>query len=98
MLQNVNECVFFIAAFIVLSPYNPQKIDSEDLEKPKKRVKTPQKYIKKRLLQGVNQNPHEYNYTIITGSYPQIHHRLTLPAANGWINCTKYRDANGGSL
>jgi len=27
MLQNVNECVFVIAAFIVLSPHNPQKID-----------------------------------------------------------------------
>ena len=36
-----------------------------------------------------------YNYTIITGSYPQIYHRPTLPTANGWINCTKFRDANG---
>lgn len=28
MFQKVNEPVFFIAAFIVLSPHNPQKIDS----------------------------------------------------------------------
>jgi hypothetical protein len=32
MLQNVNECVFFIAAFIVLSPQNLQKIDSVHFE------------------------------------------------------------------
>jgi len=38
----------------------------------------------------------EYNFTIITGSYPQIHHRKTLPTENGWINCTKFTDANGG--
>lgn len=37
----------------------------------------------------------EYNYTIHTGSYPQIHHTLTLPTANGWINCTEFIDANG---
>jgi len=36
-----------------------------------------------------------YNYTIRTGSYPQIHHRDALPTANGWINCTKFVDANG---
>ena len=36
-----------------------------------------------------------YNYTIKTGSYPQIHHRSALPTANGWINCTEFRDANG---
>jgi hypothetical protein len=36
-----------------------------------------------------------YNYTIKTGSYPQIHHTSTLPTANGWINCTKFTDANG---
>jgi hypothetical protein len=36
-----------------------------------------------------------YNYTIITGSYPQIHHTDTLPTANGWINCTEFIDANG---
>ena len=33
-------------------------------------------------------------YTIITGSYPQIHHESTLPTANGWINCTDFTDAN----
>jgi len=38
---------------------------------------------------------HEYNYTIITGSYPQIHHNRTLLTENGWINCTEFRDANG---
>ena len=36
-----------------------------------------------------------YNYTIITGSYPQIHHRSELLTAKGWINCTEFRDANG---
>ena len=36
-----------------------------------------------------------YNYTIITGSYPQIHHESTLPTANGWINCTQFTDASG---
>jgi hypothetical protein len=37
----------------------------------------------------------EYNYTIRTGSYPQIHHTDALPTDNGWINCTKFTDANG---
>ncbi|MEA2032545.1 MAG: hypothetical protein U9N41_03050 [Euryarchaeota archaeon] len=36
-----------------------------------------------------------YNYTIRTGSYPQIHHTPALPTANGWINCTEFVDANG---
>ena len=36
-----------------------------------------------------------YNYTIRTGSYPQIHHTNALPTANGWINCTGFVDANG---
>ncbi|NQE06797.1 hypothetical protein C5S32_13075 [ANME-1 cluster archaeon GoMg1] len=36
-----------------------------------------------------------YNYTIKTGSYPQIHHTPALPTANGGINCTEFRDANG---
>ncbi|MDI6886381.1 MAG: choice-of-anchor D domain-containing protein, partial [archaeon] len=36
-----------------------------------------------------------YNYTIRTGSYPQIHHTPSLPTANGWINCTSFIDANG---
>ena len=38
---------------------------------------------------------HEYNYTIRTGSYPQIHHTDALLTANGWINCTEFIDANG---
>ena len=36
-----------------------------------------------------------YNYTIRTGSYPQIHHTPALLTSNGWINCTEFRDANG---
>ena len=36
-----------------------------------------------------------YNYTIRTGSYPQVHHTRELPTANGWINCTSFTDANG---
>ncbi len=35
-----------------------------------------------------------YNYTIRTGSYPQIHHNKTLQTPNGWINCTQFTDAN----
>jgi hypothetical protein len=37
----------------------------------------------------------EYNYTIETGSYPQIHHTKTLTMPNGEITCTKFIDANG---
>jgi len=36
-----------------------------------------------------------YNYTIRTGSYPQIHHTDALKTAHGWINCTEFVDANG---
>ena len=36
-----------------------------------------------------------YNYTIRTGSYPQIHHNRTLIVPNGEIMCTKFTDANG---
>ena len=36
-----------------------------------------------------------YNYTIRTGSYPQIHHNTSLLTPNGWINCTQFVDANG---
>ena len=36
-----------------------------------------------------------YNYTIRTGSYPQIIHNQTLTNAYGTINCTKFIDANG---
>jgi len=40
--------------------------------------------------------PYEiYNMTIVTGSYPQIHHTDALPTKNGWINCTSFVDANG---
>jgi parallel beta-helix repeat protein len=37
----------------------------------------------------------EYNYAIITCSYPQIHHTDALLTANGWINCTSFVDADG---
>jgi len=36
-----------------------------------------------------------YNYTIRTGSYPQIHHTPALSTASGWLNCTEFVDANG---
>lgn len=36
-----------------------------------------------------------YNYSIRTGSYPQIHHTPALLTSNGWINCTEFIDANG---
>jgi len=36
-----------------------------------------------------------YNYTLHTGSYPQIHHTNALPTTNGWINCSEFVDANG---
>jgi len=36
-----------------------------------------------------------YNYTIRTGSYPQIHHIPALLTTNGWLNCTEFVDANG---
>jgi hypothetical protein len=36
-----------------------------------------------------------YNYTIRTGSYPQIHHNMTLTVPDGEIRCTKFTDANG---
>ena len=40
--------------------------------------------------------PYEtYNITIVTGSYPQIHHTHSLKTENGWINCTEFIDANG---
>ena len=37
----------------------------------------------------------EYKFTIITGSYPQIHHNTSLLTPNGRINSTKFTDANG---
>jgi len=39
--------------------------------------------------------PYTYNYTIRTGSYPQIHHNRTLTVPNGEIMRTKFTDANG---
>jgi len=36
-----------------------------------------------------------YNYTIRTGSYPQIIHRHNLTTADGVITCTEFRDVNG---
>ena len=36
-----------------------------------------------------------YNYTIRTGSYPQIHHNKTLTVPDGEITCIEFIDANG---
>ena len=36
-----------------------------------------------------------YNYTICTGSYPQIIHVKSKPVTGGTINCTEFIDANG---
>ena len=36
-----------------------------------------------------------YNYTIRTGSYPQIIHETTFNATGGTITCTSFEDANG---
>ncbi|MEA3325021.1 MAG: hypothetical protein U9Q37_07785, partial [Euryarchaeota archaeon] len=38
---------------------------------------------------------HTYNYTIETGSYPQIHHAAILTTPGGEITCTEFVDANG---
>ena len=43
-----------------------------------------------RLLKG-----HKYNYTIVTGSYPQIIHAKSKDVTGGTITCTEFRDANG---
>ena len=37
----------------------------------------------------------EYNVTIVTSSYPQIHHTDALLTSNGWINCTDFTDIDG---
>ena len=37
----------------------------------------------------------KYNYTIKTGSYPQIHHNTTLTVPDGEISCAEFIDANG---
>ena len=36
-----------------------------------------------------------YNYTIRTGSYPQIHHTDNLSTPAGFITCSEFIDANG---
>ena len=44
-----------------------------------------------RLLKG-----HKYNYTIVTGSYPQIIHAKEHEAKEGGnITCSEFIDANG---
>jgi parallel beta-helix repeat protein len=42
------------------------------------------------LLEG-----HKYNYTIITGSYPQIIHEYSKDVTGGTITCDQFIDANG---
>ena len=39
----------------------------------------------------------EYNYTIRTGSYPQIIHEHEFNATGGMITCSEFIDANGRS-
>ena len=36
-----------------------------------------------------------YNYTMVTGSYPQMHHTDNLLTPAGFITCTEFVDANG---
>ena len=36
-----------------------------------------------------------YNYTIRTGSYPQIHHNRSLTVPDGEITCSEFVDVNG---
>ncbi len=43
-----------------------------------------------RLLRG-----HRYNYTIVTGSYPQIIHEPSKEVTGGNITCSSFVDANG---
>ena len=38
---------------------------------------------------------HKYNYTIVTGSYPQIIHAHSKDVIGGTITCTSFVDANG---
>jgi hypothetical protein len=37
----------------------------------------------------------QYNFSILTGSYPQVIHSPTLSNANGTMNCMEFVDANG---
>ena len=41
---------------------------------------------------------HKYNYTIVTGSYPQIIHAPSKEVTGGTITCTSFVDANGRSF
>ena len=36
-----------------------------------------------------------YNFSIRTGSYPQMHHNTSLTVPDGEITCTEFTDANG---
>jgi len=38
---------------------------------------------------------HEYNYTIVTGSYPQIIHEPSKEVTGGTITCSSFVDVNG---
>jgi hypothetical protein len=38
-----------------------------------------------------------YNYTICTGSYPQIIHAKSKPVTGGTITCTRFTDVNGNT-
>ncbi|MBA7525505.1 hypothetical protein ES705_17656 [subsurface metagenome] len=38
---------------------------------------------------------HTYNYTVVTGSYPQIIHASSKEVTGGTITCDKFIDANG---
>jgi len=42
------------------------------------------------LLKG-----HKYNYTIVTGSYPQIIHEPSKEATGGTVTCSSFVDVNG---
>ncbi|MFZ2070054.1 MAG: hypothetical protein WAV32_00285 [Halobacteriota archaeon] len=48
------------------------------------------------FLESFTLAPNEtYNYTIVTGSYPQIIHEQKKEVTGGAINCTIFTDANG---
>jgi subtilase family serine protease len=36
-----------------------------------------------------------YNYTLVTGSYPQLHHQSVVNTTGGIIRCTEFVDVNG---
>ena len=46
------------------------------------------------MLEFVDANK-TYNYTIVTGSYPQIIHEPSWNAIGGVITCTEFVDVNG---